>query len=61
MLEGFRIVGRIENIEIIAVGHSIRILHFLNKRFGRGRWRKLKGVASVERLSNGRIRLAELH
>ncbi len=61
MLEGFRIIGTIENIEIIAVGRSIRILPFLNKRFGRGRWRKLKGVATIERLSSGRIRLAELH
>jgi len=61
MLEGFRIIGRIEQIEIIAVGHSIRILPFLNKQFGKGRWRKLKGVATVERISNGRIRLAEIH
>ncbi|MDQ3064191.1 MAG: hypothetical protein M3R14_15230 [Acidobacteriota bacterium] len=61
MLEGFRIIGRIEQIEIIAVGHSIRILPFLNKQFGKGRWRKLKGVATLERISNGRIRLAEIH
>jgi hypothetical protein len=33
----------------------------LNKQFGRGRWRKLKGAATVERISNGRIRLAEIH
>ena len=61
MLEGFRIIGSIEDIEIIAVGNSIRILPFLIKRFGKGRWRKLKGVATVERISNGRIRLAEVH
>ena len=61
MLEGFKIIGKIENIETIAVGRSIRILPFLNKQFGKGRWRKLKGTAMVERLSNGRIRLAEIH
>jgi hypothetical protein len=61
MLEGFRIVGKIERIEIIAIGNAIRILPFLNKQFGKGRWRKLKGVAMVERISNGRIRLAEIH
>lgn len=61
MLEGFRIIGKIEQIEIIAAGRSIRILPYLNKRFGSGRWRKLKGVATVERLVNGRIRLAEIH
>lgn len=61
MLEGFKIIGKIERIEIIAVGHSIRILPFLNKQFGYGRWRKLKGEAMVERISNGRVRLAEIH
>jgi hypothetical protein len=61
MLEGFKIIGKIEQIEIIASGRSIRILPFLNKQFGHGRWRKLKGTAMVERISNGRIRLAEIH
>ena len=61
MLEGFRIIGKIEQIEIIAVGNTIRILPYLNKQFGKGRWRKLKGTATVERISNGRIRLAEIH
>jgi hypothetical protein len=32
----------------------------LQKQFGRGRWRKLKGVAKV-RLASGNIRKAELH
>jgi hypothetical protein len=61
MLEGFKIIGKIEQIETIAVGSSIRILPFLNEQFGRGRWRKLKGTARVERISNGRLRLAEIH
>lgn len=61
MLEGFRIIGKIENTEIIAVGRSIRILRFLEKQFGKGRWRKLKGIATVERISNGQIRRAEIH
>ena len=56
----FEIVGRITEIETIAVGPSIKILGVLRKRYGRGRWRKLKGVATV-RLSDGRIRLAEVH
>ncbi len=61
MLEGFRIIGAIDQIETIAIGGSIRVLPVLNKQFGKGRWRKLKGVATVERISNGRIRLAEIH
>ena len=56
----FEIVGRITETEIIAVGPGIRILGVLRKRYGRGRWRKLKGVATV-RLSDGTIRLAEVH
>ena len=56
----FEIIGEISNIKTIAVGNSIRILPILRKRFGKGRWRKLKGVASI-RLVDGAIRLAELH
>ena len=56
----FEIIGEITNIEIIAVSNKIRILPLLRKRYGAGRWRKLKGVASV-RLFDGSVRLAELH
>jgi hypothetical protein len=56
----FEIIGEITNIEIIAVGNKIRILLLLRKRYGTGRWRKLKGVASV-RLFDGSVRVAELH
>ncbi len=56
----FQIVGAITDIEIIAIGTRIRILSLLRKRYGRGRWRKLKGVATV-RLLDGTIRRAEVH
>ena len=56
----FEIIGEITNIEIIAVGNKIRILPLLRKRYGSGRWRKVKGVASV-RLFDGSVRVAELH
>ena len=56
----FEIVGEISNIEIIAVGNSIRILPLLRKQYGQGRWRKLKGIVTV-RLFNEEIRLAEVH
>jgi hypothetical protein len=56
----FEIVGKISEVETIAVGPSVKIRSILRKRCGRGRWRKLKGVANV-RLSDGRIRLAEVH
>ena len=60
MNDDFKVVGLITDIEAIAVGNRIRQLPTLQTRFGRGRWRKLKGVATVS-LSDGTIRLAELH
>jgi hypothetical protein len=56
----FSVIGQITDIEIIAVSHSIRELPSLQRRFGRGRWRKLKGLATV-RLFDGAIRRAEVH
>jgi hypothetical protein len=56
----FEIVSKISDVEIIAVGSRISILPFLQQEFGRGRWRKLKGIAQVK-LSGGEIRLAEIH
>ena len=56
----FKIVGEITQIQTIAVGSSIRGLQRLRRLYGRGRWRKLKGVALV-RLRSGTIRKAELH
>jgi len=56
----FEIVGKIEQIKTIAVGKKIRDIGRLRKFYGRGRWRKLKGIAII-RLTNGRLRRAELH
>ena len=56
----FEIIGDITDIEPIAVGSAIREVARLRKQYGRGRWRKLKGIALI-RLANGRIRRAELH
>lgn len=56
----FEIIGEIQDIEIIAVGTHIRNVAYLRKVYGRGRWRKLKGIADV-RLPNQTIRRVELH
>ncbi len=56
----FEIIGQISDIERIARGPSVRERARLRKQFGPGRWRKLKGVATVK-LANGRIRTVELH
>jgi hypothetical protein len=60
MVVKFEIVGEIEDIKIIAIGTKIRDLAYLQKVYGRGRWRKLKGIAHVK-LPNGNIRRVELH
>ena len=56
----FEVIGEITDIETIAVGSSIREIARLREQFGVGRWRKLKGVATV-RLASGRTRKVELH
>jgi hypothetical protein len=56
----FEILDQVEGIEVIAAGTSIRDLAYLEKTYGAGRWRKLKGRARV-RLPNGNIRWVELH
>lgn len=56
----FEIIGDVTEVASIAVGHRIRDLARLRKRYGRGRWRKMKGVATI-RLANGQVRRAELH
>ena len=56
----FEILGNISEVETIAVSHSIDVLQYLYDSYGRGRWRKLKGVATV-RYRNGRIRDVEVH
>jgi nucleotidyltransferase/DNA polymerase involved in DNA repair len=56
----FEIISEISDIETFAVGLGVLDRKRLWKFYGKGRWRKRKGVAQV-RLSSGRIRLAELH
>lgn len=56
----FEIIGAIADMQKIAAGTSIRSVARLRKQYRVGRWRKLKGIATV-RLGNGRIRRVELH
>jgi hypothetical protein len=58
--ETIKILSDLQSIEIVAVHRSVRDLRRLNSRYGRGRWRKLKGIAQV-RLPDGKIIRAELH
>jgi hypothetical protein len=56
----FEIIGEIRGIETIASGRGIRLHSRLVRQFGRGKWRKMKGFATI-RLANGRVVDAELH
>ena len=48
----FELIGKIKDVQVIAVGARIHQLKQLRKKYGRGRWRKLKGIARV-RLPDG--------
>ncbi|MBI3610513.1 MAG: hypothetical protein HY204_07415 [Nitrospirae bacterium] len=56
----FEVIGPIADVEVIASGPGVRVLTYLRKVYGRGRWRKLKGIAMI-RLPNGALRRVELH
>ena len=56
----FEIIGKIEEIEIIAISGRIYDIMRLQKQYGLGRWRKLKGIATIQ-LAHGNTCQAEVH
>jgi hypothetical protein len=56
----FEIQGEISDVETFATGSGIREIARLRRVYGRGRWRKRKGIARV-RLADGTFHLAEVH
>ena len=56
----FEVVGPVRGIETIAAGPAIRQLRRLSRRYGKGRWRQQKGLATV-RLRDGTVHRAEVH
>ena len=54
------LVGTIADIEVIAVGRGMREIARLRRVYGPGRWRKLKGLATVK-LPDGSEARAEVH
>jgi len=56
----FEIISEIENVRVVARGRGVRSRKILSKKYGAGRWRKLKGEARV-RLVTGQTRLSEIH
>jgi hypothetical protein len=56
----FTILGQISAIETIAEGTGIRDRPRLEKVYGKGNWKKKKGIASIK-LETGEIAQAEIH
>jgi hypothetical protein len=56
----FEIFSEISEIETFATGSGIREIARLRRIYGRGRWRKRKGIARI-RLTNGTVHIAEVH
>ena len=56
----YEIIGPIRDAATFATGTSIHDLRRLRRLYGRGRWRKRKGVVLV-RLADGSITNAEVH
>ncbi len=56
----FEILGEIRHIETIATGRRVYIRRLLERTYGEGRWRKMKGIATVE-LADGTMCEAEIH
>jgi hypothetical protein len=59
LLMHFEIVSEISHVETIATGSGIREIARLRRIYGRGRWRKRKGIAYVQ--LQRVVVLAELH
>ena len=57
---GFELLGKITDVETIAAGTGIRELPRLRRVYGRSRWRKLKGLATVQ-LDDGTVGRSEVH
>lgn len=56
----FEILGEITHAETFAFSSSIREIARLRRLYGKGRWRKRKGLARV-RLDDGSVHIAEIH
>jgi hypothetical protein len=56
----FTVIGEIENVETFAIGSAIREVSRLRRAYGKGRWRKRKGTATLE-LADGTRCKAEVH
>lgn len=59
----FEISGELSNIQTIATGRGVYTRRYLERTYGKGRWRKMKGPPrrATVRLADGTICEAEIH
>jgi len=56
----FELLSEIKEIETIASRKGVKIRRHLERTYGKGHWRKMKGIATIQ-LENGMIVEAEIH
>lgn len=56
----FKLLGELRDIETIATGRGGYIRRYLDRTYGKGRWRKRKGRATVQ-LADGTVCEAEIY
>jgi hypothetical protein len=56
----FELASEVTGVETIASGRGVHDRRRLERLYGKGHWRKMKGIARI-RLRTGRVRLAEVH
>ena len=56
----FEILGEIKNIGTLARGRGVHIRRHLERTYGKGQWRKMKGNATV-RLADDTVCETEIH
>ena len=56
----FEILGEISDVKTIAEGRGVYIRSYLERTYGKGRWRKMKGIGTVK-FADDTIWEAEIH
>lgn len=59
--QDFDLLSEITHVERIARGSGVRIRQYLNRTYGQGQWRKMKGRALIRIKGSGEVQYAELH
>jgi len=59
-MAAFEILGEIHDAETIASGQGVHVRRYLDRVYGKGRWRKMKGTA-LARLADGTVCEVKIH